>query len=256
MDLNKEINEALEFIPVFSFRLFGITISINETIIVSWIAMAVLVVFSVIVTRKLRTVPRGMQAIIESAVEFLNNFSIKQFGRRAVFFGPYIGTLFLFIFTANILPAFSPVNVSLMGLHFKPIFVIKPPARDINFTAALALITILLVFFAGIKARGIKGWLKNLLHPVPMMLPFNLLEFVIRPTSLCLRLFGNILGGFIIMMLIEALFPAILPPVVSLWFDFLDGLIQAFVFVFLSTLYIAEAIKIEENILSPFARRK
>ena len=245
MNLSQEIDEALKFTQVFSFRVFGITISINETIVISWLVMAVLVIGSLILTRKLKTIPGGAQAIIEAAVEFLNSLSLKQFGRRAAFFGPYIGTLFLFLLVANIIPALSPVGVSFAGHHFKPLFVIKPPARDINFTAALAIITILMVILSGLRARGIKGWLKKLLHPVPMMLPFNLLEYIIRPTSLCLRLFGNILGAFIIMRLIEAVLPVALPPIVSLWFDFIDGLIQSFVFAFLTTLYIAEAVEVE-----------
>jgi F-type H+-transporting ATPase subunit a len=78
-----------------------------------------------------------------------------------------------------------------------------------------------------------------------MMLPFNLMEYVIRPTSLCLRLFGNILGGLIIMRLIEAVAPVAVPPVISLYFDFLDGLIQALVFAFLTTLFVAEAVEAE-----------
>lgn len=245
MNLAQEIDEALKFVPVISVRIFDRTISINETLIISWVVMAVLVIASLILTRKFKIIPRGPQALVEGAVEFLNNFSGQQFGRRAKFFGPYIGTLFLFLLLANIIPVLSPVGISIAGHNFKPLFVIKPPSRDINFTASLAIITILMVLFGGLRARGIKGWLKKLLHPVPMMLPFNILEYAIRPTSLCLRLFGNMLGGFIIMRLIEAVVPLILPPVLSLYFDFLDGLIQALVFTFLTTLFIAEAIEVE-----------
>jgi F-type H+-transporting ATPase subunit a len=245
MNLAQEIDESLKFIPVLSVRAFGTTITINETLVVSWIVMAILIAASLILTRKFKTVPRGPQALVEAAVEFLNNFSRQQFGRRAKIYGPYIGTLFLFLVLVNIIPVLSPLDISVAGYRFKPWFVIKPPSRDINFTAALAIITILMVFFGGLKARGIKGWAKNLLHPVPMMLPFNILEYVIRPTSLCLRLFGNILGGFIIMRLIEAVVPFIVPSVISLYFDFLDGLIQALVFTFLTTLFIAEAVEAE-----------
>jgi F-type H+-transporting ATPase subunit a len=242
MDLGKEINEALDFIEVFQFRVFGLPVSVNETVIVSWVTMAVLIVLSLILTRRMRTVPRGGQAILEAAVEFLNGFSKEQFGRRAKIYGPYIGTVFLFLLLANIIPVLSPVSVSFGGRSYTPLIVIKPPARDINFTAALAILSILMVLVGGLRARGFLGWCKNLLHPVPMMLPFNLMEYVIRPTSLCLRLFGNILGGFIIMRLIEAVVPVGLPPILSLYFDFLDGLIQALVFSFLTTLFVAEAV--------------
>jgi F-type H+-transporting ATPase subunit a len=75
------------------------------------------------------------------------------------------------------------------------------------------------------------------------MLPFNILEYAIKPMSLCLRLFGNILGAFIIMELIDMFVPLFLPPIVGLYFDFFDGLIQTVVFTFLTTLYIAEAVE-------------
>jgi F-type H+-transporting ATPase subunit a len=245
MDLAQEIDEALDFVNIFGFRIFGKEILINETVLISWVTMAILIIASLLVTRRMKTIPRGPQAILEAAVEFLDNFSRQQFGRRAKTYGPYIGTVFLFLLLANILPVLSPISVSFGGHHYRPPFTIKPPARDINFTAALALVSILLVLVGGLRARGLKGWAKNLLHPVPMMLPFNLMEYIIRPTSLCLRLFGNILGGLIIMRLIEAVAPIAVPPVISLYFDFLDGLIQALVFAFLTTLFVAEAVEAE-----------
>jgi F-type H+-transporting ATPase subunit a len=248
MDLGTKINEALDFTTVFTVKVGGHTIGINETVVVTWLVMAVLIILALALTRKMRQIPRGPQAILEVAVEFLNNFSRDQFGRRAKTYGPYIGTVFLFLLTANIIPVLSPLHVSLFGHNFAPPFVIKPPARDINFTAALAIISILMVLIGGLRARGLRGWAKNLLQPMPMMLPFNLLEYLIRPISLCLRLFGNILGGFIIMNLIEAVAPLVVPPFLSLYFDFLDGLIQALVFAFLTTLFVAEAVEVEIEI--------
>ncbi|MDR1105962.1 MAG: F0F1 ATP synthase subunit A [Treponema sp.] len=248
-----DIKEALEeFKIVFSiplpagFRFFGrevASIDINETVLVSWVVMAVLAAASLLLTRRLREVPRGAQIFLEAGIEFLNSFSKEHFGHRAKIYGPYIGTVFLFLLIANIIPAVSPLSVSILGAH--PPFIIKPPARDINFTAALSLLSILLVLFGGIRARGIKGWARNLLNPVPVMLPFNLLEYIIRPLSLCLRLFGNILGGFVIMLLIELALPVpvVVPAFFSIYFDFFDGLIQAVIFTFLTTLFIAEAVE-------------
>jgi F-type H+-transporting ATPase subunit a len=213
--------------------------------------MVILVIAALALRRKLRQVPRGAQIFLEAAIEFCDNFSREHFGRRAAVYGPYIGTVFLFLLLANIIPAFSPMAISVLGIE--PPFVIKPPARDINFTAALSVMSILLVFFGGLRARGPAGWLKNLLHPVPMMLPFNLLEYIIRPLSLCLRLFGNILGGFIIMLLIEKALPVpfVVPAVLSVYFDFFDGLIQAVVFTFLTTLFVAEAVVVDESKSKP-----
>jgi F-type H+-transporting ATPase subunit a len=207
--------------------------------------MAILIIGSLLLTRKLKEVPRGAQVFLEWAIEFCNSFSKEHFGHKAKIYGPYIGTVFLFLLLANILPAISPMSLSIFGVE--PPFVIKPPTRDINLTAALAIMSILIVFFGGLKARGPIGWLKNLLNPVPMMLPFNLLEYIIRPLSLCLRLFGNILGGFIIMLLVEQALPIplIVPAALSVYFDFFDGLIQAVVFTFLTTLFVAEAVETE-----------
>jgi F-type H+-transporting ATPase subunit a len=242
-----EIKDALEeFTIIFSIPLpGGGSFDINETILISWVVMAILIIAARLLTRRLQETPRGSQIFLEWAVEFLNNFSKEHFGRRSGIYGPYIGTVFLFLLTANIIPALSPMALPVFG--FAPLFVIKPPARDINFTAALALVSILLVFFGGIRARGIGGWCKNLFKPTPMMLPFNLLEYIMRPASLCLRLFGNILGGFIIMLLIEHALPVpvVVPVAASLYFDFIDGLIQAVVFTFLTTLFIAEAVNAE-----------
>jgi F-type H+-transporting ATPase subunit a len=253
MDIKEHLEEFRTIISIplprdKALHLFGMeitSIDINETVVVSWIVMLILIIASLLLTRKLQEVPRGAQIFLEWAIEFLDKFSREHFGKRAKVYGPYIGTVFLFLFVANIIPMFSPMAIS--ALNLEPPFIIKPPARDINFTAALALLSILIVFFSGLRVRGIAGWARNLLHPVPMMLPFNLLEYIIRPLSLCLRLFGNILGGFIIMLLIETALPVpvVVPVFLSLYFDLFDGLIQAVVFTFLTTLFVAEAVEVE-----------
>jgi F-type H+-transporting ATPase subunit a len=218
-------------------------ITINETVVLSWVVMALLIAGALLITRKLQEIPRGAQVFLEWAIEFCNTFSAQYLGRRAKVFAPYIGTVFLFLLTANIIPVLSPVSIA--AFNIEPPFSIKPPTRDINLTAALSLLSIVLVLFSGLKVRGFKGWCKNLLHPVPLMLPFNLMDYIIRPVSLCLRLFGNILGGFIIMMLIEVSLPVpiFVPVILSLYFDFFDGLIQAVIFTFLTTLFVAEAVE-------------
>jgi F-type H+-transporting ATPase subunit a len=142
----------------------------------------------------------------------------------------------------------SPLEFKAFGREFVPLFLIRPPTRDINVTAALAVISISLVLFCGFAARGVGGWFKRLLHPVPMMLPFNIMEYGTRLISLALRLFGNILGGYVLMGMIEGLLPVGLPVVLSLYFDFFDGLIQAAIFVFLTSLYIGEAVDVHEEI--------
>ena len=236
--------DILEINTIFTLTLAGHEIPITETVIISWLVMLILIIGSLILTRKLREVPSGSQTLLETAVEFLNNFAKDQFGSFSKYLGPYMGSLFLFLLTANIIGLLTPVELHAFGREFIPPFMIRPPTKDINVTAALALISILLVIVAGFAARGCGGWFKNLLHPLPMMLPFNIMEYGTRFISLALRLFGNILGGFVMMHLIEGLCPFVLPMILSLYFDFFDGLIQAGIFVFLTSLYISEAVKV------------
>ncbi|MDR2942439.1 MAG: F0F1 ATP synthase subunit A [Treponema sp.] len=240
--------EALEIRTIFTLTLFDIKIPITETVIISWAVMLILIIASLVLTRKLKEIPSGTQAVLEAGVEFLNNFAKNQFGPFAKYLGPYIGSLFLFLLFSNILPAVSPLGIKIFGREFIPPFEIHPPTRDINVTSALAVISILLVLFCGFFARGARGWFKNLLNPVPLMLPFNIMEYGTRMISLALRLFGNILGGYVLMNMIEGLLPVALPVVLSLYFDFFDGMIQAAIFVFLTSLYIGEAVKVHEDI--------
>ncbi len=238
---------ALEIRTIFTFLLFNIEIPITETVIISWAVMIILIIGSLILTRRLKEVPAGPQTLVESAVEFLDNFAENQFGPFAKYLGPYMGALFLFLLLSNILPVLSPLALKAFGREFIPPFEIRPPTRDINVTAALAVISILLVFVCGFAARGFTGWFKKLLRPIPFMLPFNIMEYGTRLISLALRLFGNMLGGYVLMGMIEGLLPVALPVIFSLYFDFFDGLIQAAIFVFLTSLYIGEAVKVNEE---------
>ncbi len=239
MNLGERLMAALEFKTVFTLRVAGFAIPITETVIVTWIVMAILIISSLLLTRRLSDIPKKSQIFLEAFIGGLYSFGESQFGHHGRRFVPYIGSLFLFLLVANVLPVLTPIE----AFGFVPPFELKPPTRDINVTAACAVMTIAIVIFSGFRARGVAGWFKRLAYPVPMMVPFNLMEFVIRPLSLCLRLFGNILGAYIIMLLIEAIAPLGVPPFLSLYFDFLDGLIQALVFTFLTTLFIAEAIE-------------
>ena len=238
--------EAFEYKTIFTLTLFGYQIPITETVVVSWAVMLVLIAGSLLLTRKLKTVPSGPQAIVEMGVEFLNNFTKNNLGVFAKFLNPYIGSLFLFLLLANIASVFSPVTLKIAGREFSPLFLVRPPTRDINVTAALGVLSITLLLVCGFAARGVGGWFKRLFYPLPFMLPFNIMEYGTRLISLTLRLFGNMLGGYVLMLMIEGVLPVALPAVASLYFDFFDGLLQAGIFVFLTTLYISEGIKLEE----------
>jgi len=236
---------ALEIRTIFTLTLFSHKFAITETVIISWAVMVILIVGALILTRKLKEVPTGPQALLETGVEFLNNFAKNQFGPFAKYLGPYMGSLFLFLLLSNLAAVVSPLALRFAGHEFIPPFEIRPPTKDINVTAALGIISITLVIVCGFAARGFTGWFKNLLNPVAIMLPFNLMDYGTRLISLSLRLFGNMLGGLVLMTMIERLLPIALPVVPSLYFDFFDGIVQAGIFVFLTSLYISEAVKIE-----------
>ncbi len=222
---------VLARIPVtIPFTDISFNIVISEVIVTSWIIMAVLIVWAFLATRKMKLVPTGLQNSAEIVVETIDNFVKGIMGEhnyRA--FVPYIGTLGLYLLLSNTLGA---------------LFFAKPPTRDFSIPFTLAIMTILLVLGASIKYRGLKGWAKSLFKPLWVMFPFNLLEYIIKPLSLCMRLFGNILGAYILMHMLIHL--PIAPSIACLYFDLFDGGLQAFVFVLLTTLYVAEAIEVEE----------
>jgi F-type H+-transporting ATPase subunit a len=239
MTMSEKITEGMGIKTVFTIHSFGYAIPISDTVITTWIVMAILIIVAFILTRKLREIPRKPQLLLEAFIGFINDFVEEKAGHHGKDFTAFLGTIFVFLIVANLAPMLTPAG----GFGFEPLFVIKPVTRDINITAALAIIVIVTVFFSSIVYKGPKGYLKSLVSPIPVMLPFNIMEYAIKPMSLCLRLFGNILGAYIIMLLIEAVVPVAIPPIAGLYFDLFDGLIQAVVFAFLSTMYIAEAIE-------------
>jgi F-type H+-transporting ATPase subunit a len=239
MSISEKIGEGIGTKTVFTIHAFGFNVPISDTVIATWIVMAVLILASFILTRKLREIPKKPQLLLEAFIGFIDDFVAEKAGPHGRDFTPFLGTLFIFLITANLAPMLTPIG----GFGFEPAFVIKPLTRDINVTAALAITVIVTVFLSSIRYKGVKGYFKSLVSPIPVMLPFNLMEYAIKPLSLCLRLFGNILGAFIIMQLIEAVAPVFFPPILGLYFDLFDGLIQAVVFAFLSTMYVAEAIE-------------
>ena len=239
--------DALSIKTIFTVTVGTRSIPITETVIISWGIMVILIAASLVLCSRLKQIPSKPQVVLEMAVDFLNNFAKEQFGSFSKFIGPYIGSLFLFLLLSNIIGVLSPVELKIFGHSFIPPFFVRPPTRDINVTAAFAVISLLLVIVCGFIARGVGGWFKQLLHPLPFMLPFNIMEYGTRLISLALRLFGNILGAFVLMSMIEGLLPVALPAVFSLYFDFFDGILQALIFVFLTSLYISEAVHVHEE---------
>lgn len=239
--LADKLVEELEVETVFTIPI-GDGIPVAESVVVTWIIIAFLLIFCFIMTRnlKVRNISKR-QAIIETIVVKLENLTGSMVGERGRGLTPYLTTILMYITLANIIGIFG----------------FKSPTKDLNVTIALALMSIVLVQAAGIRYLGFKGWLKRFTQPVGMVTPFNILDLVTRPLSLCMRLFGNVLGAFVIMKLLELAMPApvIVPAVFSIYFDLFDGILQAYVFVFLTSLYIKEEIEEEEEEVGKKKRR-
>ena len=223
--LVEELNNRTAFtIPVFG------GIPVGESVVITWGIMAFLVVLSIILTRNLKKVPGKRQLVAELYVGFMNNFAKKYMGEHWKSFAPYFGTIGLYLGVANMVGMFG----------------ITPPTKDLNVTAGLALMSCGLIYGSSFRYKGLKGGLHKFLEPNPMLLSINVMEIIIRPLALCMRLFGNILGAFIIMELIKLICPAVVPVPFSIYFDLFDGTIQAVVFVFLTALFTGEGIQDEE----------
>ena len=213
--------EELEAKTAFTIPIFG-GIPIAESCVVTWIIMGALVLLSIILTRKMKKVPTGSQCILEGIMDWLDNFFLGILGHKGKKYLPFLETLIIYIAFANIIGLFGFV----------------PPTKDVNVTAALAGMAIIFVQLSFIIEKGPLKWLKSFLNPI------NLLDLVTRPLSLCMRLFGNVLGAFVVMEIVKKGIAAIgVPVIASAYFDIFDGLLQAYVFVFLTSLYIKEALE-------------
>ena len=220
------------------FNLPYLNIPITNVVIMSWITMAVLIIWAWVSTRNLKLVPIGKQNVAEIVVETITDFVTNIIGPDGKKFAPYLGTVALFLAISNTAGALfmSELTGGIIG----------PSTRGIAIPVALAIMTILLTIGAGIQKKGLFGFIKSLFKPIFILFPFNVLEFFIKPLSLSMRLFGNILGAYVLMEMILNSIPIVFPSFACLYFDLFDGLLQVFVFVLLSSLYIAEEVKEEE----------
>ena len=221
MSVGEYLLEELECETVFTIPIFG-GIEVSEATVVTWIIMAVLILFAFIMTRglKVHNISKR-QAAVELAVTRLTGLCESMLGEEGKRYAPYLTTVLIYIGVANLIGIFG----------------MKAPTKDIRVTIALALMSIVLVQVVGITHKGVGKWALKTISPI------NLLDLVTRPLSLCMRLFGNVLGAFVIMELLKKVCPIILPGVLSMYFDLFDGLLQAYVFVFLTSIYIKEAIE-------------
>ena len=230
MSIGEQLNELLTedktAIPVnIGFGPEGF-FNINRSVLYSWGIILVFFLLCIFLTGNMRLHHISKrQLIAETIVVKLRGLVSGLLGPFGARYTDYILTVLLYIALSNL--------VGVVGL--------VPPTMDLNVTIGLALMSIVLIEAAGIRKKGASGWLKAFTEPVWIVTPMNILELGIRPLSLCMRLFGNVLGATVIMELIKMAVPMFIPALASLYFDFFDGLIQAYVFIFLTSLYIKEA---------------
>ncbi|MBQ7916821.1 MAG: F0F1 ATP synthase subunit A [Firmicutes bacterium] len=230
------------------FNIFGIDFAFTNTLWYSlWIAFF-LILFAFIVNRKLRHVdpmkpPKGLQNALEMAIGVLDKFTAETMGPSGKGFSAFYGCLFLYIMCCNLSGLFVWFVVKDHTVIFD---FMRPPTADFAVTLGLGLITFFMTQIFGIRSKGVLGRMKALAEPVFLMTPINLIGEVANPVSLAFRLMGNILAGTIIMALYYGLLPMfayLLTPVLHFYFDVFAGILQSFIFMFLSMLYVSGAME-------------
>lgn len=223
----------------------------SETILVSWIVMLLITGVCIWLTRDLKVEHISKrQAVAEWLVETADNFVIGNMGEKFRYFIPFVAALFATSVLSNL--------ISLTGL--------RSPTADLSVEAAWAVVVFILITREKIKAGGLGGYMKGFTQPIPVLTPFNVLSELATPISMACRHFGNILSGVVINALLygaltvasAALFGLIpgavgdllsqipfltvgIPAVLSVYFDWFSGVMQAFIFCMLTTMYIANA---------------
>ena len=242
VDLSESIREAIDYSPRFNVHLGPLTIPISDAVIGMWIVMPVLALLAWCFGRRLTATGSRRQAMGEPLVSALlklaKDSGLSQEQAQQVL--PFVGSLGLFIACCNVASAFH----------------LKPPAQNIAFPVALAILTIIVVIAFGLRFVGLKGFWYSLSRPVKALVPFKILDYFIKPLSLSFRLFGNIFGSFVLMEFIGLVIPMVLPGLLGLWFDIGDGLIQGAIFCYLSIIYIGEIVEGAHEEVEPKKKRR
>lgn len=212
-------------------------IVISETVTVTWYIMLGLTIFAYFASKKFDKVPGKFQNVVEILVDSIYNLTKQTMGEDKLRFAPYMGTIMIFIGISNI-----------SGL-----FGLRPPTADVNTTLGLSMITFFMIHYNGIRSHGLKDYGKGFLEPIPFLLPLNIISELANPISLAFRLFGNIVGGLIIMLLLYNALGAIstavgiaipifqigVPAVLHIYFDLFAGVLQSFIFTMLTMVFVS-----------------
>lgn len=207
-------------------------LKLNATIVFTWGLMLVLVVGSILITRRLSTELKRArwQNLLEMIVASIEK-QIEEVGlpNPEKYLG-FLGTLFLFLAAASlctIIPGY------------------EPPTGSLSTTVALALCVFVAVPFFGIEEQGIGGYLKSYIEPTVIMMPFNIISEVSRTLALAVRLFGNMMSGAMIIAILLTIAPFVFPIVMTA-LGLLTGMVQAYIFSILAAVYIAAATRVRK----------
>ena len=216
----------------------GYGLPVTITVVTTWFLILFMFILFRVGTSKLEVIPGKLQLILESIYAFLDGVVGQMMGSWKKKYLSYIGPLFLFIFTANTISFFPIPWFSIVDGHitFAPAF--RSQTSDLNTTVGLALLTTFMFLKASIKTNGVLGYFKGFLAPIPVMLPLNIVGEFAKPVNISVRLFGNAFAGGVIMGLLYMGAPAAIPAGLHLYFDLFSGLVQSFVFIMLSMVYI------------------
>jgi len=209
----------------------------GEVLVTTRFVLTVIIVISSTANRNLRETPDGLQNLTEYITEFVRDIAKTQIGvHDYLFWVPFLGTFFLFIFVSNWSGALLPWHVLKI-----PSGELAAPTNNINTTVALAILTSIAYFYGGLSKKGF-GYFKRYISPAVFLLPINILEDFTKPLSLSFRLFGNILADELVVSVLVALVPLVVPiPLILL--GLFTSAIQALVFSTLAGAYIGEAIE-------------
>jgi len=212
-------------------EILGIEIWITETLVNTWLISGLLIIFAIIVRialKNFKPVPGGFQNAVEAIVETFDNFSVGALGEKLNYISPWYFTVFLYIL------------LSALG----SIFGFRAPTADFSTTFALAFATFVLMIVMGFKHKK-DNYLKSFFQPYVVFFPINIMGELAKPVSLSFRLFGNMLSGTILLSLYYSLSPLLLqigiPAVLHGIFDIFFGVLQTYIFVIISLMYIKGA---------------
>lgn len=225
----------------------GGVLPVTNSLLTSWIVMAMLVIFSLFATRNLSMIPGNLQSIAEMIVDGIYSLFETVLHEKVTMFFPLLATLFIFIITMNwveLLPGVGTIGIRTMEAgheQFLPLF--RPGTADLNMTLALAAIAVIIIQYYGLKSLG-AAYLKRFINfKNPIYFFVGILELMgefTRVISFAFRLFGNIFAGDVLLTVIAFLIP-ILVPLPFLGLELFVGFIQALVFSMLTAAFLAQA---------------